>query len=301
MGMYERILVPLDGSNAGEMVLPYAAEIASKTGIELILVSVSEVTGDARDPLYHIYLERITEQVEHQLEDWGAQGAARVRNEVLAGDPASEILRYADEGNVSLIAMASRGRSEHAPWLLGNIAAKVLRATAKPVLLVRTPADTAALQQRSLVKRILVPLDGSQVGEAALPYAVGLAQELGAELVFYQVLKHVVLVAAEGATMSSAMYEEEEKHRRASAMAYLESVAKDVREKGLSASSAVGSGAPADQIIDYAEANAIDLIAMSTHGRSGITRWVFGSVTDKVLHAGNSPVLTVRASKNTAG
>jgi nucleotide-binding universal stress UspA family protein len=110
-----------------------------------------------------------------------------------------------------------------------------------------------------------------------------------------------VLVAAEGATMSSALYEEEEKHRRASAMAYLESVAKDVREKGLSASSAVGSGAPADQIIDYAEANAIDLIAMSTHGRSGITRWVFGSVTDKVLHAGNTVVLTVRASKNTAG
>jgi nucleotide-binding universal stress UspA family protein len=299
--MYERILVSLDGSNAGEMVLPYAAEIAAKTGIELILVTVSELTADVRDHLYRFYLERIAEQVEQQLEHWGAKGAARVRSEILAGSPASKILRYADERNVSLIAMASRGRSGQGPWLLGNIAAKVLRATGKPVLLVRTPVDAASLQQRSLVKRILVPLDGSKVGEAALPYAVGLAQELGAELVLYQVLKHIVLVAAEGATMSSAMYEEEEKHRRASAMAYLEGVRKGVREKGLSISSALGSGPPADQIIDYAEANAIDLIAMSTHGRSGITRWVFGSVTDKVLHAGNTVVLTVRASKNTAG
>jgi len=299
--MYERILVPLDGSNAGEIVLPYAAEIAAKIGIELILVSVSEPTADTRDNLYRFYLERIAEQVEQQLEDWGAKGKTKVRIEVLVGSPASEILRYADERNVSLIAMASRGRTGQGPWLLGNIASKVLRATGKPVLLIRTPVDTATLKQRSLVKRILVPLDGSEVGEAALPYAVGLAKELGAELVLYQVLKHIVLVAAEGATMSSAMYEEEEKHRRASTMAYLEGVGKGVREKGLSTSSALGSGAPADQIIDYAEANAIDLIAMSTHGRSGITRWVFGSVTDKVLHAGNTAVLTVRASKDTAG
>ena len=299
--MYERILVPLDGSNVGEIVLPYTAEIAAKTGIELILVSVSEPTADAREHLYRFYLERIAEQVKQQIEDWGARGEAKVRIEVLVGSPASEILRYADERNVSLIAIASRGRTGQGRWLLGNIAAKVLRATGKPVLLIRSPADTKALQQRGLVKRILVPLDGSKVGEAAIPYAVGLAQELGSELVLYQVLKHIVLLAAEGATMSSAMYEEEEKYRRASATAYLESIGRGFREKGVSTSSALGLGAPADKIIDYAEANAIDLIAMSTHGRSGITRWVFGSVTDKVLHAGNTPVLTVRASKDIAG
>ena len=294
--MYERILVPLDGSRAAEIVLPYVEEIAAKLGAEIILVSVSESTAAETDHLYRLYLERIAEQVQRELEDWGAKEEAKVRGEVLLGKPASEILQYADEGNVGLIAMASRGRSSRGPWLLGNIAAKVLRATGKPVLLIRAPADNAALQKRRLVKKILVPLDGSSVGEEAIPYAEALAQALGAELVLLQVLKPEVL-AGEAAMYASALYQEEKERKMAAAMAYLDSVGKAFKEKGLSISIMVESGAPADKIIDYSEVNAIDLIAMSTHGRSGIGRWVFGSVTDKVLHAGDTPLLTIRATK----
>jgi nucleotide-binding universal stress UspA family protein len=149
--IYEKIMVPLDGSNAAEIALPYAEEIAARLGAEIILVSVSGPTVEAKDHLYRSYLDKITEQVRGRLDDWGAKEGAKVQSEVFAGKPASEILRYADENNVSLIAMASRGRSGRGPWLLGNIAAKVLRATQKPVLLIRAPADETALQQRSLV------------------------------------------------------------------------------------------------------------------------------------------------------
>jgi nucleotide-binding universal stress UspA family protein len=295
--IYEKIMVPLDGSNAAEIALPYAEEIAARLGAEIILVSVSGPTVEAKDHLYRSYLDKITEQVRGRLDDWGAKEGAKVQSEVFAGKPASEILRYADENNVSLIAMASRGRSGRGPWLLGNIAAKVLRATQKPVLLIRAPADETALQQRSLVKKILLPLDGSSVGEAAFPYAEVLTQELGAELVLFQVLRPTVLIA-EGSTMvSAAIYEEQEEARKASALAYVDSVGSSLKEKGLRSRSVVASGSPADQIIGYAESNAIDLIAMSSHGRSGIGRWVFGSVTDKVLHAGDTAVLTVRASR----
>ena len=297
MLMYQKIMVSLDGSDAAEIALPYAEEIASKTEAELALVSVSDPTRDGEDNLYRFYLERVSAQVVSELKDWGAAVEAMVRSEVLAGIPADEIIRYADEKDVSLIIMASRGRSEKGPWRLGTVAAKVLRATNRPALLVRAPVDEVARKQRRLVKRILVPLDGSDVGEAALPWAVELAQRLGAELILFQVVKHVMILATEGASMSSEMYEEEEKYRRAAAMAYLQNIGKSALEKGLSISHALGSGPPADQIIDYAEANEVDLIAMSTHGRSGISRWVFGSVTDKVLHAGNTAVLTVRAGK----
>ena len=296
--MYERILVPLDGSNAAEIVLPYVEEIAAKLGAEIILVSVSESTAAETDHLYRLYLERIAEQVQRELEDWGAKEEAKVRSEVLLGKPASEILQYAEESNVGLIAMASRGRSSRGPWLLGNIAAKVLRATPKPMLLIRTPADNASLQQRSLVKRILVPLDESKVGESAIPCAEALAQVVVAELVLFRALEPLKPFVAEGAvSMSPAMIKEEEERRKASAMAYLDGVGKVFQDRGLSTSSAIALGSPAEQIIDYAEANAIDLIAMSTHGRSGMGRWVFGSVTDKVLHAGDTPLLTIRATK----
>jgi nucleotide-binding universal stress UspA family protein len=228
----------------------------------------------------------------------GPKEEANVQSEVLRGKPASEILRYADENDVSLIIMASLGRSSPGPWLLGNIVAKVLRATSKPMLLIRVQADNASTQQWSSIKRILLPLDGSNVAEQAIPHAEVLAQVLSAELVLFQAFEPVRPVAIEGGVaMSPAMIKEEEEAKRGSALAYLDSVGKAFREKGLSTSSIVALGSPADKIIDYADANAIDLIAMSTHGRSGIGRWVFGSVTDKVLHAGDKPVLAVRATK----
>jgi len=297
--MYTRILVPLDGSSAAEIALPYAEEIASRHGAEIILASVSDLTAVETDHLYRSYLEHIAEQVQRQLKDWGAKEGAKVKSEVLLGTPAGEILRYADENNVSLITMASRGRSSRGPWLLGNIAAKVLRATGKPVLIVRAQADRAALQEKRLVKRILVPLDGSKLGEVAIPYAEALAQALGAELVLFQALITPVSRVGyyEGRSMSPADFQKIEEEISASAMDYLDSLGEVVKEKGLRPLSVIREGSAPEQILEYAETNRIDLIAMSSHGRSGIGRWVLGSVTDKVLHAGDTAVLTVRAIK----
>ena len=295
--MYKSVLVPLDGSGAAEIVLPYAEEIAAKFSSEIILLSVSPPTADDKERLYRSYLEGIAENVQGRLEARMGKEKVKVKTEVLFGNSASEILRCADEGNVSLIAMASRGLSGHGPWLLGHVAGKVLRAAENPVLLVRAPAGKAVSRERILVKKILMPLDGSGVGEAAIPCAESLALAMDAEIVLLQVIKLSALVASEGAAMSSAMIREEEEYKRASAIAYLKGIEKNLVDKGVKTAIAVGSGSPADQIIDFAETNSIDLIAMSTHGRSGIGRWVFGSVTDKVLHSGDTAVLTVRAKK----
>lgn len=294
--MFKRILVPLDGSNAAEIIFPYAEEVAAKLGSEIILVSVSESSATDVRHLYRAYLERVTEQVKRQLKDYGAKEEAKVRYEVLLGKPATELLHYADESHVDLIAMASLGSSGQGPWLLGNIAAKLLRATDKPVLLIRTPASSKALRQKRLIKRILVPLDGSKIGEAAIPSTEALAKALGAELILFQVVQPVIAWTGLGHDISYTIPQDLESIK-ASALAYLGSVGKPLKEKGLSTLSVVEVGSPADQIIDYAKANTIDLIAMSTHGRSGIGRWVLGSVTDKVLHAGDTPVLVVRAAK----
>lgn len=294
--MYQRILVPLDGSSTAEIVLPYVEEIAAKLSAEIVLVSVAQSAAKDVDQLYRSYLERVTEQVQHQLSDWGDGIVPKVHHEILLGTPAGEILRYADQKNVGLIAMASRGSSGRGPWLLGSIVAKVIRATARPVLLIRAPASDAARQQKRLVKRILVPLDGSQIGEAAIPHTELLAPALGAEIVLFQVVEPVAMLPAYGVHEVYPVVQDSEAVM-AAAIAYLEDVGKSLKTKGLKTSSAVDFGSPAAQIIDYAKTNAIDLIAMSTHGRSGIGRWVFGSVTDKVLHAGDTAVLVIRPAK----
>ena len=83
MAMYEKVLIPLDGSNAAEIVLPYAGEIAAKLGAEIILMSVSEPTADARDNLYNSYLERIVKRFKKGLKDQGVKKGVKVQTAVL--------------------------------------------------------------------------------------------------------------------------------------------------------------------------------------------------------------------------
>jgi len=295
--MYERILVPLIGSRAAEAALPYAEEIGSKLDAEIILVSVFDPrVGDATH-LYRTYLEHITEQVSHRMARRRADRRARVLTEVLAGKPASEILRYADSNKVNLIIMLSRGSSGQSPWMLSDIADKVLRTAQIPVLLIRARDEEMTLRRRRLVKSILVPLDGSAAGKSAFLHAETLARALGANLVLLQVLEP--LTGWAGAISStppdSALASKGKRHSLA--LSYLNSLGEPLKASGLKVTCAVGYGTPAEQIISYAKAKSIDLIAMSTHGRSGIGRWAFGSVTDKVLHAGDASVLVVRASR----
>lgn len=294
--MYENVLVPLDGSKGAEIALPYAEELSARLGAEITLVSVSGPGADTEN-LFSSYLERVAKQVEMDLKGWWPKVEAGVRTEVLVGKPADEIRTYADQKQMGLIVMASRGSSGHVPWLMGNTADKLLRMVDKPVLLVRSPAGGAALAQKSLLKKVLMPLDGSSVGETAIPYAEALAQAFGAELVFFHVLEPAVEPVAAGPTVAWALSKGEVEQRKAHAMTYLNAVAEPLKAKGLTVSAAVAFGSAASEIISFAEANATDLIAMSTHGRSGVSRWVFGSVTDKILHAGDKPVLTVRAAK----
>ena len=295
--MLERILVPLDGSSASEIVLPYVAEITAKTGAETILVRVcgSEATNLVH--IYRSYLDHVKEKAKHELERYGPKETAGLRCAVLLGKPATEILRYADENRVDLMVMASRGSSGTGPWLLGNIAAKVLRAAARPILLIRRPAGQTALAREKLLQKILLPLDGSQPGEAAIPLAKEMAQAIGAELILFQVVEAPMTTwAGPSVNMTYEALQDYRERRKPLALSYITRIAKPLQASGVLTSTDVAFGYTADEIISYAERNHFDLIAMSTHGWSGIGRWVFGSVTDKVLHAGDIAVMTVPPS-----
>jgi nucleotide-binding universal stress UspA family protein len=293
---YSRIMIPLDGSDAGEIVLPYAEEFAARLGSEIVLVNVSEATSVASAQLSRPYLTHVAEQLIGNIRV--ARADARVFTQMLAGKPVDEILHHATEAHVDLIIMASR-LSGGGPWPLGTVAAKVLRATDIPVLLVRTPArGKDALERRMLMRRVLVPLDGSRLGEGAVSHVETLAGSLGAEVVLLHIVDPLIVQPMYGPLLSYPLpVPEGEEAMRAEAKAYLSGVEKTLSEKGLETTGEVLFGSPADQIIDFAERNDIDLIALSTHGRSGIGRWVFGSVTDKVLHAGDTAVLVIRPAK----
>ncbi len=158
-------------------------------------------------------------------------------------------------------------------------------------------------------ERILIPLDGSKVGEAALRYVEGLVSRLApgakVEVTLFHVvtaLKHdVVISGGEAGTITVPYSESELEQMKVDAMKYLEEVGENLRNKGAAVLSKVGTGQnPADEIIKAEEEFNADLVAMSTHGRSGLSRWAFGSVTDKILRSGNRPILMVRAPEKAA-
>ena len=153
-----------------------------------------------------------------------------------------------------------------------------------------------------MYERILVPLDGSKIGEAALPYIEELVSKLQpepkVEVTLLQVVSSMAhwIIAGE-ATAKVAYTEEEMKQIQGKAMGYLNRASEGLRNRGATVNVEVRTGRAADEIIKFADEMKVDLVAMSTHGRSGITRWAFGSVTDRVLQSGTAPILTVRAPK----
>jgi len=154
-----------------------------------------------------------------------------------------------------------------------------------------------------MYERILVPLDGSKVGETALPAVEELAQRLApatkVELILLQTITHLTHYVIAGEASTSVPYTEKEiaqiKQRSAD---YLENTAQRLRAKGITARTIVTtSNSAAEEIMRVADEVKASLIAMASHGRHGLSRWAFGSVTDKVLRSSTVPVLIVRVPK----
>jgi len=154
-------------------------------------------------------------------------------------------------------------------------------------------------------EKILIPLDGSEIGEAALPYVEELVSKLSprvkVELTLIQVVSLQTHYVAAGELVAPISYTEKEIEQiQQQARDYLNTVGEGRRSKKVSVKIRVGIGNTADEIIKAADEINVDLIAMSTHGRSGISRWAFGSITDRVLRGGHKPVLVVRTPKKDA-
>ena len=152
-------------------------------------------------------------------------------------------------------------------------------------------------------EKIVVPLDGSKVGEAALPYVEELVSkmspEIKVEVVLVQVLGPIAPPTFAGEpTMSIPYTMQQTEQRNEQAIAYLDKIGEALRNKGATVTIKVAVGEAPQEIVKVAEETNANLIAMSTHGRSGFSRWAFGSVTDRVLRMeGHIPITMVRAPK----
>lgn len=321
--MFQRVLVPLDGSSRAEQALPVAARIVRASGGKVVLLRVANLTTEfetyssAGPAAIQTAAVTILEAARNYLQGKaGSSNLAGVQTETEAilGQEAAAILSAVDTHHIDLIAMCSHGYTGMTRWIIGSVAEKVAHRSPVPVLMLREGGPTLANQhppvRRSL--RALVPLDGSAQAITAIVPAAQLIGALSAPAQGILHLTQVVIPPVAG----HISYSEREAILQG-AREYLSSTVEAIREGSIAGSvtglklsltwSVTIDDDIAGGIIRVAESGVeaegaekfgpCDVIAMATHGYGDSQQWVMGSITDRVLQATRLPLLIVRPPK----
>lgn len=300
---YYSILVPLDGSPSAEQSLPLALSIANRAGACLDIVRVEGLYAlqdphscwlpynAAEDAAFRKKEEAYVEAIVKRLR---TMASGPVTSALLGGLVEEAILGRIRAKHVDLVVMMTHARSPMSRFLLGSVAVELVRLGQVPVLLVRPRESMQDLGAVTILRRILIPLDGSELAEQVLEPAIALGCLMGAEFILIRAIE-----PGEGcnglvlSTQPSVIGTPDEERKR-EAHAYLDRVADEMQAKGLHVETQVAVGAAAAAVLDAVRDQKIDLIALATHGRGGLKRLLMGSVAGEILRGTFTPVLAYR-------
>jgi nucleotide-binding universal stress UspA family protein len=218
----------------------------------------------------------------------------KVTTAIAYGNAADEIIKFADKSKVDLIITSTHGRSGIKRWMLGGVALKLLYGTCVPVLLVKSRASKIS---KVAFKKILVPLDGSPFSEASIPYVKELAKGTGGEIVLLRVSEPPILPADRSPAIKPSWGEYRDilmAEIQRQALEYLQKVKTELEKSGAKVSAQAILGKTTEIILQVAQKEDVNLVAMTTHGRTGISRWVYGSVATRIVEESLQPILLIR-------
>ena len=297
--VFRTIAVPLDGSTFAEHAIPPALSMAERSGGEIHLVSVvsplESFDLDLEDErVLRRWSQGARERVQEYLEeihgrirDTGTQVPIRTRT--LPGHPVQALHKWILEESVDQVVMTTHGLGGAKRLWLGSVADGLVRRVPAPVLLWRPRGEDLDLTERPTLQRILVPLDGSELAEAMLFWAKELAR------LFTVPISLVGIVPMSRPFGVEAPGEEELAASEEELAAYLSGVARRTKEERISVDTAVLRGPfVANEILSHQKRVGADVVALSTHGRGGLTRLLLGSVADKVIRGSEGHVLVHR-------
>lgn len=288
--MYRTIVVPLDGSALASRALPYARALATA---ETRIVLVRAVPPPTSPPASQGTDKAVGEAEAYltKLAHHASEGQTQVLVVARAGDPATTILAEACRHDADLIVMASHRRSAPGRLVFGSVSDEVVRRADVPVLVVPGRGESWATSE---VRRILVPLDGSERAETALAPAIELTESLNAALILLHVVEPAEYFRVTEYPAGSSYLLGFDGERGPDDD--LSELARQLQRPGLSVNALVEGGDPVTTILAVAEEERVDAIVMASHGRGGLARLALGSVTEGVARRSTAPVLVVNAS-----
>jgi nucleotide-binding universal stress UspA family protein len=274
----KRILVPLDGSDLAEAILPVVARLARDHEAEVVLLEV--LAGQQTREAEHEVERQAGAYLEQAVASLRGHGLRRVQRRVWYGEADQAIANATAREQADLVAMSTHGRSGLDRLRFGSVAESVVRRTPVPVLLVRG----IAAWDRGGIERILVPVDGSEASEEVLPIVSCLAGPFDFEILLLHVVEATRSLPGSPAGARGGRDSETE-------AGYLVRLAAPLEARGLRVGTTVRAGLPAEVIPAVTAETNSGLVAMSTHGRSGLGRLFLGSVAVRVLRSVSVPVL----------
>jgi nucleotide-binding universal stress UspA family protein len=281
--MFDDVLVPTDGSTCAEVAVDYATDLATRYGATVHVLCVADSRTLENAPQHEEIRDERATLVDRTCDDVAAAGV-RTERAVRTDVPHRAILQYASEREVDLVVMGTHGRTGVERYLLGSVTEKVVRRSDVPVLTVKEAEDGP----RYPYDDVLVPTDGSDGATAAIDPAVDVASTYDARLHALSVVDTMAM----GVDVRSGILLDELEESARSALATVEGRASEASVSAVE--TAVERGSAYREIRSYVEANDVDLVVMGTHGRSGIERYLLGSVAEKTLRTSSAPVMTVR-------
>jgi nucleotide-binding universal stress UspA family protein len=291
------ILVARDFSSVSTQALGYALGLAARTGAALHVLHAEVPYRAEASPTEG--LDHLREALHRAgLASAEALGSVRVEGTVrrdVAAAPA--ILGYADDENVDLIVLGTHGRRGTSRIRLGSVAAEVVRHADRPVLTVWGEENDEAAEEGPPAPpgRILVPVDFSEHSREALRAGRAWAALYGAQVDVLHVVEEHFPSSLPFDPADAPSFSAEESDVEEQARAELEAFTEDRRDPAPETRMHVETGSPGASIIDFVADQEVDLVAISTHGRTGLRRFLLGSVTEKVIRHVRCPVLTLRA------
>jgi len=297
--MYTSIVVPLDGSDFGMCALPVALTLARRSHARVHLVHVREpIASPEGGPRVYDGLDRgLRADITAMATRLSREATLRVGAEFLEGPAVATIQRYVEEHDSDLLVMMTHGRGGLSRWWLGSVADGLMRHTSAPMLLLRQEAVWFVDASEPLFRRVLVPLDGSSVAGGVLDHVMSLATPDVTVFVLLMVVAPVFSIESPFTETLAFADPLDYDRQRAAALSYLEGVAEELRSgEALVEVLVMTHDRAAQAILDTANEQQVDLIALSTHGRGGLSRVMQGSVADKVVRGATVPVLVYRPS-----
>ena len=292
--MFRKILVPLDGSDEAEAILPYVSHVAAGMDIGVVLLSVMDRGSlEMSDSYYSNLFERAEQEAKSKLHNAAhqlQQDGVRTEDLVVSGRAEEEIIAAAERLGCNLIAMSTHGRSLLGRGILGSVTDRVVHTARIPVLTITPTKARDYHGSDTLVTRVVVPLDGSKLAETVLPYVKEMAAMLDYTVVLLRVVRPIHYFWA--GEHPPEIHEENEL-RESEARQYMQATAERLGQDGIRVEWRVLVGHPTTTILEQTRDIPHSIVALTTHGRSGFRLWLIGSLAETIVRSGGDPVLIV--------